>query len=272
MRLAAELAQSSLGGKVFFCNSGAEANEAAIKLARRARPGGRDRRSPRRVPRPDLRSALGDAAGEQAGAVCAARPGFRAVPADPDAIRGAVSERTAAVLVEPIQGESGVHVVPDEVLVAAREACDETGAALIFDEVQTGMGEPGRSGPTRRRPSTPDAMTVAKALGGGLPIGALVTGPRLADELGPGDHGSTFAGGPVVAAAARAALAVTDDAELLSAVQQDGALLAERLAQLDGVRERARPRTDARARPRGRRRPRSRAHALEQERLIEEVP
>jgi len=237
MRLAGELAQSSLGGKVFFCNSGAEANEAAIKLARRARPAG------------EIIVLHGAFHGRTYGALSATPqeskqapfaplvPGFRAVVAEPEAIRQAVGERTAAVLLEPIQGESGVHVVPDEVLIAARESCDATGAALIFDEVQSGMGRTGTLWAYEATPVRPDAMTVAKALGGGLPIGALVTGERLADELGTGDHGSTFAGGPVVSAAARAALAATDDAALLAGVRADGELLAGRLARTPGVRE-----------------------------------
>ena len=131
--------------------------------------------------------------------------------AEPAALRAAVDERTAAVLLEPIQGETGVHVLSDELLVAAREACDEHGAALVFDEVQSGMGRTGTLWAYEQTGVLPDAITVAKALGGGLPIGALITGERLADVFVPGDHGSTFAGGPVVAAAALAALEVTDD-------------------------------------------------------------
>ena len=199
MRLAARLSRSSLGGKVFFCNSGAEANEAAIKLARKARPGG------------DVVVVHGAFHGRTYGALSATPqeakqapfaplvPGFRAVAPEPEALRAAVDARTAAVLLEPIQGESGVHVLSAELLQAAREACDEHGAALIFDEVQCGMGRTGTLWAYEQTGVRPDAMTVAKALGGGLPIGALVTGERLADVLAPGDHGSTFAGGPVIA-------------------------------------------------------------------------
>ena len=110
-----------------------------------------------------------------------------------------------------------MNVLSEETLRAAREACDEHGAALIFDEVQSGMGRTGTLWAYEQTGVVPDAITVAKALGGGLPIGALVTGPRLADVLAPGDHGSTFAGGPVVAAAALAALEVTEDPALLAA-------------------------------------------------------
>jgi acetylornithine/N-succinyldiaminopimelate aminotransferase len=241
MRLAARLSDSSLGGKVFFCNSGAEANEAAIKLARKARAGG------------DVVVLHNAFHGRTYGALSATPqeakqapfaplvPGFRAVAADPEALRAAVDERTAAVLIEPIQGESGVNVLPPELLELARAACDEHGAALIFDEVQCGMGRTGTLWAYEQTGVRPDAMTVAKALGGGLPIGALVTGARLADVLAPGDHGSTFAGGPVVASAALAALEVTDDQALLGRVRELGQRLAaglERLAHVRSVRGR----------------------------------
>jgi acetylornithine/succinyldiaminopimelate/putrescine aminotransferase len=120
-------------------------------------------------------------------------------------------------------------------LSAARSACDEHGAALIFDEVQTGMGRTGTLWAYEQTGVTPDAITVAKALGGGLPIGALITGPRLADVLEPGDHASTFAGGPVVAAAALAALDVTEDPALLKAVRELGLRLTAGLEALPHV-------------------------------------
>ncbi|HEY4917165.1 MAG TPA: acetylornithine/succinylornithine family transaminase [Solirubrobacteraceae bacterium] len=235
MRLARRLSESSLGGKVFFCNSGAEANEAAIKLARKARAGG------------DVVVVNGGFHGRTYGALSATPqeakqapfaplvPGFRAVAADPQALRAAVDGRTAAVLLEPIQGETGVHILSGELLAAAREACDEHGAALIFDEVQCGMGRTGSLWAYEQLGVKPDAMTVAKALGGGLPIGALVTGERLSDVLVPGDHGSTFAGGPVIAAAALAALELTDDVQLLERVRVLGQTLAEGAAQLPNV-------------------------------------
>jgi acetylornithine/N-succinyldiaminopimelate aminotransferase len=236
MRLAARLTQSSLGGKVFFCNSGAEASEAAIKLARKARPGG------------DVVVVHGAFHGRTYGALSATPqeakqapfaplvPGFRAVAPEPQELRGAVDAGTAAVLLEPIQGESGVNVLSDELLAAAREACDEHGAALIFDEVQCGMGRTGTLWAYQQTNVLPDAMTVAKALGGGLPIGALITGERLADVLTPGDHASTFAGGPVVASAALAALEVTDDPVLLEHVRESGRRLADGLERLAHVR------------------------------------
>jgi acetylornithine/succinyldiaminopimelate/putrescine aminotransferase len=162
-------------------------------------------------------------------------PGFKAVAADPEAIAAAVDEQTAAVLLEPIQGETGVHVLSEELLSRAREACTKHGAALIFDEIQCGMGRTGSLWAYEQTGVIPDALTSAKALGGGLPIGALVTGPRLADVFAPGDHGSTFAGGPVVAAAARVALDLTSDPALLSRVRGAGVFLHERLSQLPNV-------------------------------------
>ncbi|MEA2161757.1 MAG: acetylornithine/N-succinyldiaminopimelate aminotransferase [Solirubrobacteraceae bacterium] len=225
LQLSARLAQSSLGGKVFLCNSGAEANEAAIKLVRRARPGGR------------IVVFEGGFHGRTYGALSATPqeskqapfaplvPGFVVVPKDPAALARAVDESTAAVLLEPIQGETGIHPLSDELLEAAREACDRVGAALVFDEIQTGMGRTGTLWAYEQTPVVPDALTSAKALGGGLPVGALVTGPRLADVFEPGDHGSTFAGGPVTASAALAALELCADPELLERVGSLGARL-----------------------------------------------
>jgi acetylornithine/succinyldiaminopimelate/putrescine aminotransferase len=164
-------------------------------------------------------------------------PGFVVVPKDPGALDAAVDEDTAAVLLEPVQGETGINVLSDELLRTARAACDRTGAALIFDEIQCGMGRTGTLWAQEHSGVTPDAMTLAKALGGGMPIGALVTGPRLADVLAPGEHGSTFAGGPVVAAAALAALDVIDDPALLERVGELGERLAAGLADLPGVRD-----------------------------------
>jgi acetylornithine/N-succinyldiaminopimelate aminotransferase len=241
MRLAKRLSESSLGGKVYFCNSGAEAVEAAIKLVRKARAGG------------DIVVVHGAFHGRTYGALSATPqeskqapfaplvPGFRAVDPTPAAIEAAVDDHTAAVLVEPIQGESGVNVLSDAFLQAARAACDEHGAALVFDEIQCGMGRTGTLWCYEQTGVLPDAMTVAKALGGGLPIGALITAERLADVFVPGDHGSTFAGGPVVAAAALAALELTDDAALLERVGELGRRLVaglERLAHVVSVRGR----------------------------------
>jgi acetylornithine/N-succinyldiaminopimelate aminotransferase len=232
LRLSAKLAESSLGGKVFLCNSGTEANEAAIKLARRARPRGnivvlRDAFHGRTY------GALSATPQESKQAPFAPLvPGFVVVPKDPEALTAAVDADTAAVLLEPIQGESGIHVLPDELLRAAREACDRTGAALVFDEIQTGMGRTGTLWAYEQTGVIPDALTSAKALGGGLPIGALVTGPELADVFQAGDHGSTFAGGPLVAAAALVALEICSEATLLARVVEVGERLAAGLHEL----------------------------------------
>jgi acetylornithine/N-succinyldiaminopimelate aminotransferase len=235
MRLSAALARSSLGGKVFLCNSGAEANEAAIKLVRRARPGGnvvvlQDGFHGRTY------GALSATPQESKQAPFAPLvPGFIVVPKDAEALDAAVDEHTAAVLLEPIQGESGVLVLSDELLRAARDACDRTGAALVFDEVQTGMGRTGTLWGYEQTPVVPDALTSAKGLGGGFPIGALVTGERLADVFQPGDHGSTFAGGPVACTAALVAMELCSDPQLLVSVGKLGERLSAGLAELPGV-------------------------------------
>ena len=235
LTLSKALSESSLGGKVFLCNSGAEANEAAIKLARRARPAGeivvlRDGFHGRTY------GALSATPQESKQAPFAPLvPGFLVAAKEPDAIRAAVSDRTAAVLLEPIQGESGVLIIDHDVLLEARAACDRVGAALVFDEIQTGMGRTGTLWAYEQTGVVPDALTSAKGLGGGLPIGALVTGPRLADVLRPGDHGSTFAGGPVACAAALVALELCSDPELLDRVCSLGERLVGSLAELPGV-------------------------------------
>jgi acetylornithine/N-succinyldiaminopimelate aminotransferase len=156
---------------------------------------------------------------------------------DPVALRDAVGERTAAVMLEPIQGETGVHVISDELIAAARDACDAAGALLVFDEIQTGMGRTGSLWAYEQLPARPDVMTTAKALGGGLPVGACLTVPETAAVLERGDHGSTFAGGPLIAAASLAALDVIDDPELLRGVRQLGGRLREGLEAIDAIAE-----------------------------------
>ncbi|MBV9796815.1 MAG: acetylornithine/succinylornithine family transaminase [Solirubrobacterales bacterium] len=237
LRLMARLAESSLGGKVFLTNSGAEAIEAAIKLARRARPHG------------NIVVLQGAFHGRTYGALSATPqeskqapfaplvPGFVVVPKDATALDSAVGPDTAAVLLEPIQGETGINVLSDELLHAAREACDRSGAALIFDEIQCGMGRTGTLWAYEQSDVVPDAMTTAKALGGGLPIGALITGERLSDALRPGEHGSTFAGGPLVCSAALVALDVCSDPELLERVRKLGSRLASAVRSLPYARE-----------------------------------
>jgi acetylornithine/N-succinyldiaminopimelate aminotransferase len=225
--LAERLADLSLGGRVFLCNSGAEAIECALKLARKRRPGG------------EFVVMEGGFHGRTMGALSATPqeskqapfaplvPGFRVVPRnDAAALTAAVGDQTAAVLLEPIQGESGIHPVDVELLHAARAACDVHGALLVFDEIQCGMGRTGTLWAHEQLGVTPDAMTVAKGLGGGLPVGACVTNPDTADLLELGDHGSTFGGGPVVAAAALAVLDVVTGFGFLDAVRERGDQLA----------------------------------------------
>jgi predicted acetylornithine/succinylornithine family transaminase len=233
VRLAERLAERSLGGKVYFANSGAEANEAALKLARKHRPGGR------------FVVLHGGFHGRTFGALSATPqeskqapfaplvPGFDAVL--PAAAAEAVGPDTAGVVLELIQGESGVHPLDPALAADIRAACDEHGALLILDEVQTGMGRTGTLWAYERYGVRPDVMTVAKGLGGGLPIGALITTPELGDVFAPGDHGSTFAGNPLVSAAANAALDVLGDPHLLEHVDEMGAVLTEGLRALPGV-------------------------------------
>ncbi len=243
VQLAERLSGSSLGGRVFLSNSGTEANECAIKLARK-------HAHLRGIESPEIVSFERDFHGRTYGALAATPalaenralgpmlPGFRSVPFDDaGALRDAVSENTAAVLIEVIQGESGVYPLSDGTLLAAREACDEAGALLILDEIQTGMGRTGSLWAFEQTPVRPDVLTSAKALGGGLPIGACVTSPEAADVLEPGDHGSTFAGGAVVSAAALAVLDLIDDPALLRQVRERGTALRDALLAVEGVEE-----------------------------------
>ena len=241
LRLAERLAERSLGGKVFFCNSGAEANECAIKLVRRRRPGGEVVVLDHAFHGRTLGALSATPAPDKQGPFEPLVPGFRVVPRDdPETLADAVGEETAAVFVEPVQGESGIHPIAEEVVLAAREACDRSGAALVFDEVQCGVGRTGTLWAYEGLGVRPDAMTLAKGLGGGLPVGACVTAPELADVLRPGDHGSTFAGGPLVAAAASTVLDTVDDGEFLAGVAEKGERLAAGLRELglEGVRGR----------------------------------
>jgi acetylornithine/N-succinyldiaminopimelate aminotransferase len=238
MRLARRLSEASLGGKVFFANSGAEAIECALKLARRHRAGG------------DVVVVEGGFHGRTLGALSATPqetkqapfaplvPGFRVVPRD-DSF-SSVDERVAAVLIEPVQGESGIHPLPEETLRAARAACDRAGALLIFDEVQCGMGRTGTLWAWEQYGVRPDVMAVAKGLGGGLPIGACVTSPAYGDTLQPGDHGSTFAGGPIPCSAANAVLDVVLEEGFLDRVRSRGDRLLRGLDALSGGRARGR--------------------------------
>ena len=230
------LAGNPLNGRVFFCNSGAEANEAAFKIARLT---GRD----------GFIVAAGSFHGRTMGALAlTAQPAkqdpFRPLPGDVgvvpygdvDALSAAVSEHTAAVFLEPIQGEGGVVVPPEGYLAAARRICDVHGALLVLDEVQTGIGRTGRWFAHQRDEVVPDIMTLAKGLGGGLPIGAVVASGLASDLLKPGSHGSTFGGNPVVAAAALAVLDIIEGEGLLArATVLSGRLAGELVAASHGL-------------------------------------
>jgi acetylornithine aminotransferase len=223
------LAGSPENARVFFCNSGAEANEAAFKIARLTGRSG-------------MVVAAGSFHGRTMGSLAlTAQPAkqdpFRPLPGDvsvvpyddAEALQAAVSEQTSAVFLEPIQGEGGVVVPSDGYLAAARRVCDANGALLVLDEVQTGIGRTGRWFAHQRDDVVPDIMTLAKGLGGGLPIGAVLASGRSADLLEPGSHGSTFGGNPVVASAALAVLDIIESEGLLARAAMLNARLSEEL-------------------------------------------
>ena len=225
-------------GKAFFCNSGAEANEAAVKLTRRHGK----RQHPDKV---EVVAFLGGFHGRLTSALkLTGNPAKHApfeplgdwvvhVPHDdPEALRAAVTERTCAVWAEVVQGEGGVRPVPSEVLQAARAACDEVGALLVVDEVQTGVGRLGAWWGFQTTVVEPDVVCAAKALANGLPIGAIVARGEAATAFEPGDHASTFGGGPVVAAAANAVLDTVAREGLVRRAAATGARLAQALGGL----------------------------------------
>ena len=218
------------GGKVFLANSGAEANEGAFKLTRR-------------TGRTHLVVAEGGFHGRTMGALAltskaAYREPFEPLPGDitfvpygdAEALAAAVTDRTAAICLEPIQGEAGVVVPPEGYLAAARAIADEHGALLWFDEVQTGVGRTGEWFAHTRHGVVPDVVTLAKGLGGGFPIGAVVGLGRAADLLQPGNHGTTFGGNPVACAAALAVIATIEAEDLLEHVTVLGQKIRDGLA------------------------------------------
>jgi acetylornithine/N-succinyldiaminopimelate aminotransferase len=229
-----ELAGSG-DGRVFFCNSGAEANEAAVKISRR-------------TGRRKIVAAEGGFHGRTLGALAltskaAYRTPFEPLPGDvcwvpygdADALAAAVDDETAAVVLEPIQGEAGVVVPPDGYLGAARRIADRAGALLWFDEVQTGVGRTGHWFGFQAEPVRPDVITLAKGLAGGFPIGACIGLGAAGSLLTPGQHGTTFGGNPVACATALAVLDVLEFDGLLGHVSEVGAELAARLRLVDGV-------------------------------------
>ena len=223
--------------KVFFCQSGAEANEAALKLSRRT---GKVR----------VVAAQGAFHGRTMGALSlTGQPskrepflplikGVKHVPyGDIAAMRKAVSKKTAMVIIEPIMGEAGVIVPPQDYLQQLRQICNENGALLVIDAVQTGMGRTGDWFGYEYSGITPDVITLAKGLGGGLPLGAMIALGKAADLFQPGDHGSTFGGNPVTTAAGLAAIDFIESKEILSKVEKQGAHLIQELAFIPGVKE-----------------------------------
>ncbi|MGH3470965.1 MAG: acetylornithine transaminase [Nocardioidaceae bacterium] len=230
--------------RVFFTNSGSEANEAALKLTRR-------------TGRHQIVAAIGAFHGRTFGALSlTAKAGYRKpfeplihdvawVPyGDADSLRAAVSSRTAAIVLEPIQGEAGVVVPPDGYLLAARRVADDSGALLWLDEVQTGVGRTGdwfafqHSTSSDDKPAArlrPDIVTIAKGLGGGFPVGACIGIGPVGELFGPGEHGTTFGGNPLAAATALTVLEVIDKEGLLEHVRTVGARLQRALGALEGV-------------------------------------
>lgn len=247
-----ELSKAPAGSKVFFANSGTEAVEAAFKLARRNTGASRAAAEEGAAqPRTKIIALEGAFHGRTMGALAlTAKEAYRApfaplpggvvhVPfGDIEALRAAVDDTTAAVFLEPIQGEAGVRPLPAGYLKAAREATSAAGALLILDEVQTGIGRTGKWLASEDAGIVPDAVTLAKGLGGGFPIGALVTfGPEISALLTAGQHGTTFGGNPVATAAALATLHVLESQDVLAHVRAVGEHLRAGLAGIDGVTE-----------------------------------
>lgn len=223
--------------KVFFCQSGAEANEAAFKLSRK-------------TGKVNVVAALGAFHGRTMGALSlTGQPSKRAaflplikgvkhVPyGDIQAMRKAVNKKTAMVIIEPIMGEAGVVVPPIDYLQQLRAICDEKGALLVIDAVQTGMGRTGDWFGYEYSGITPDVITLAKGLGGGFPLGAMIALGKAADLFQAGDHGSTFGGNPVTTAAGLAAINFIEKKKLLESVKRQGDYVMQELALIPGVRE-----------------------------------
>ena len=233
IRLAEHLKSKAFDGRVFFCHSGAEAAEAAIKLARIS--AGPDR--PKIVTMQKgfhgrTMGALSATAGPAQNGFAPLVPGFVHVPFDNlEALEEVVDGTTAAVMLEPIQGEGGINEPTKGYLRAVRELCDRCGAALIFDEVWTGVGRTGHWFGHQIAGVTPDIMTMGKALGGGVPVGAILANERLAANFKPGTHGCTLGGNPICTAVSAAVFDVIERDNLLNYARSAGAVIRERLSQ-----------------------------------------
>ncbi|TKJ32409.1 MAG: aspartate aminotransferase family protein [Planctomycetes bacterium B3_Pla] len=234
-KLAKLLSERAFGGKCFFCNSGAEANEAALKLARLHTSEEKYK----------FITAEGSFHGRTFATLTATAqpkhhqgllpllPGFVYVPFnDVDALESAFSEEVAAVMVEPIQGEGGINLGDAEYLEAIRRLCDENGAVLIFDEVTTGIGRTGKWFAYQHYDVEPDILTMAKALGGGTAIGAMMAREEVAASLVPGKHATTFGGNALVCAAAVAAIEAIEEENLLENADRLGRYTMDKLQQL----------------------------------------
>jgi acetylornithine/N-succinyldiaminopimelate aminotransferase len=238
-RLAQRLVDATFADRVFFCNSGAEANEGAIKMARRYHYA---KGQPERFRILTFEGAFHGrtiatiAAGGQKKYLEGFGPkaeGFDQVPfGDHEAMRAAITPETAAILIEPIQGEGGIREVPHQCLRGLRELCDETGTLLIFDEVQTGVGRTGKLFAHEWAGISPDIMTVAKGIGGGFPIGAILATEEAGSGLAAGTHGTTFGGNPLAMAVGNAVLDIVLAPGFLDHVRQIGLLMMQRLAEL----------------------------------------
>ena len=234
-RLAEYISRKSFGGKCFFCNSGAEANEAAIKLARLATPPGRGRIITMHDSFHGRTLATIRATGQpkyQKGFEPLPQ-GFGYVPfGDLRALEKAINPRTCAVMVEPIQGEGGINVASEKYMRGLRRLCDRNEILLIFDEVQTGMGRTGKYFAYQHYGVVPDIMTLAKSLGGGVAIGAMVAKPEVAAKLVPGTHASTFGGNALAAAAACAVFEAIQKEKLLQNTRKMSEYAFGKLAEL----------------------------------------
>jgi acetylornithine/N-succinyldiaminopimelate aminotransferase len=240
--LAKRLVELSFPSRAFFCNSGAEANEAAIKIAHKWGKKHRDGAFEIITTEKSFHgrtmgaiSATGQPKYQEAFAPLV--PGFKHVPyGDIEAVKGATGKQTVAVMVEPIMGEGGVIVPPAGYLSDLRAWCDGQNLLLIVDEVQTGFGRTGRWFAHQHDGITPDVMTLAKGLGGGVPIGACLAAPR-ADIFEPGDHGSTFGGNPLACTAALATIDVIESQRLVEHAAEIGELLQDAMRDIKGVTE-----------------------------------
>lgn len=237
------ITRTGFGDKVFFCNSGAEANEGLIKLARKASA---DKYGAGRHTIITLNRSFHGRTVTTLSATGQARlhrhfdpftKGFRYADADADAVRAAFDESVCAILAEPIQGEGGVHIVPDDFLRFLRAFCDEHDLLLLLDEVQTGVGRTGRFYAHEYAGIVPDALSLAKGIAGGMPMGAFIAAASCADVLKKGDHGSTFGGNPVCAAAACVVVDRVLEAGFLEHIRKMGDLICGELSGCGSVCE-----------------------------------